>query len=254
MHSSPRNRIGVIIAFAAFVCLAPAAAQATVRKQYEVTTDKGKVGRISTAADRETVAVTIERQGRQSHNYTTYPQAATTVVSAGKRVLFKHHFDAKTLAGDDFNFQIGRESGPERARHKSVVAVRQQLEDDMRVLRAVRGFDPDADVILAELAYVVLTYDDSMIDAAPPAGYGVYELARTGAGRLTRSAKVVTASLRARYFCTLSECKSTCDGHYSACMADQSFTDKTPCHNNRTSCNNNCYSSCTVDPVKPPEA
>jgi hypothetical protein len=244
----------VLIAFAAFVCLAPVVAQATVRKQYEVNTDKGKVVRVSTAADRETVAVTIERQGGPANTYVTYPQAATTVVSTGKRVLFNHHFDAKTLAGNDFNFQIGRESGPERARHKSVVAIRQQLKDDMRVLSAVRGFDPDADVILAELAYVVLTYDNSMLDAAPPSGYSVYELARTSAGRLMRSAKVVRASLRATIFCDLNECKDTCDGHYSACMADQSFTDKTPCHNNRSSCNNNCYRSCSIAPEKPPEA
>lgn len=253
MHRQSRKSVGVLAAFATFVFLAPVVAQATVRKQYEVNTDKGKVVRISTAADREIVAVTIERQGRPAHKYVTYPQAATTVVRAGARDLFKHHFDAKLLAGDDFSFQIGRESGPERARHKSVVAIRRQLEDDMRVLRAVRGFDPDADVLLAELAYVVLTYDGSMIDAAPPSGYVVYELARASGGRVVRSARVVSASLRAARGCSLRECVDTCDGQYASCMADQSFTDKTPCHNNRTSCTNNCYKYCTAadesDPI-----
>lgn len=252
MYKQPRTRIGVLIALAAFVLAAPVVANATVRKQYEVTTDDGKLVKVSTSADRETVAVTVQRQGRPAHSYVTYPQAATTVVRAGQRELFKHYFDAKTLTGDNFNFQVGRDSGPERARHQSVVHIRRQLEDDMRVLRAVRGFEPGADVILAELAYVVLTNDDSMIDAAPPSSYVVRELARTSAGNIVRSAKVVRAALRATAFCNLTECKSTCDGHYSECQADQNVSDKTVCHNNRTSCNNNCYRSCGPAPVEPP--
>ncbi|HKR01842.1 MAG TPA: hypothetical protein VJT09_14270 [Pyrinomonadaceae bacterium] len=38
----------------------------------------------------------------------------------------------------------------------------------------------------------------------------------------------------------LTICLETCDNQYNECQADQGVSDKTICHNNRTSCTNTC--------------
>lgn len=250
MNVKLSNRRCVILTIS-LLALLTSSAHATAKKQYDVFRRDKKIATVATSADREAVSVFIYRQGQPAHLYRTYPQAAATVVRIGRRDLFTHYIDAKSIVADDFNFRLDETSGPVRRARNDVRAIAKQLEEDMLVLRAVRGFDRDADVLLAELAYVVLTYNDSIIDGATPPSFSVREVAPASSSNGENGngkQRILRAAAKPSRDCKLSECKSTCDGQYSECQADQGVADKTACHNNRTSCTSNCYKACASIP------
>lgn len=77
------------------------------------------------------------------------------------------------VTDESFSVNLSEVSGPARRARGEIEAVRRRFEGDMRILRAVRAYDPSADVKLAELAYVVLTYDDGIMDGKAPLDFTV---------------------------------------------------------------------------------
>ena len=179
----------VVLMVAISGLLAPAFSQESARSRYEVSDEKGNVTTVATSASKDAVVVSLQRQGQPTHHYRAYPQAATITVQVERQTAFTYYIklgriDVKafSLAGGrpadaGFTVELSRVSGPERRQRKDIAAVGRQFEADMRVLRAVRGYDEGADVRLAELAYVVLTYDDSIRDGKAPASLAVREAA-----------------------------------------------------------------------------
>lgn len=212
----------------------------TVRRQFEVT-HAGGTAAVKTSADKDAVIVSIVRSGQATHHYRAYPQVATITVQIDRRKLFTYHINTGRIEAERFSLNIHQGSGTERRQRTEVAAIRGQLIEDMNILRAVRGFDKRADVLLAELAYVVLTYDDSIMDGEPPAGFAVSEREAAASGRAAGAVSFVSVSARGRQSDSLDGCLDTCSTHYNECQADQGVTNKTTCHNNRTSCTNTCY-------------
>ncbi|HEX8283842.1 MAG TPA: hypothetical protein VF588_10830 [Pyrinomonadaceae bacterium] len=163
----------------------PALSQETSRSRYEVSDDKGRVTTVATSASKDAVVVSLHREGQPTHHYRASPPTATITVQVERQTAFTYYINlgridvrsfavAKGRPSDaSFTVELSKVSGPERRQRKDIAAVREGFVDDMRVLRAVRGYDKDADVLLAELAYVVLTYDDSIMDGKPPASLTV---------------------------------------------------------------------------------
>lgn len=163
----------------------PAFGQTPVQGRYEVSDATGKVATVTTSASRDAVIVSVHRQGQPTHHYRAYPQAATITVQVERQTAFTYYIrlgrvGVKSFSLGDgrpgdgsFSVDLAKVSGPERRQRSDIAAVRQRFEDDMRVLRAVRAYDISADVRLAELAYVVLTYDDSIMDGKAPASLSV---------------------------------------------------------------------------------
>lgn len=180
---------------AAIVCLVtlsalftPAFARQTARSQYEVSNDKGQTATVETSASKDAVIVSIYRQGQTTHHYRAYPQASTITVQVGRQTVFTYYIKLGRIdvnsfgvaqgrpGAGSFSVELAKVKGPERRQRSDIEAVRRQFEDDMHILRAVRGYDKTADVLLAELAYVVLTYDDSIMDGNPSTSLSVHEL------------------------------------------------------------------------------
>ncbi|HEX8721724.1 MAG TPA: hypothetical protein VF736_13905 [Pyrinomonadaceae bacterium] len=191
---------GVALLITLYGLLAPAFSQETSRGRYEVSDEKGAVTTVATSASKDAVVVSLQRQGQPTHHYRAYPQAATITVQVERQTAFTYYInlgriDVKAFrvgqgapADASFTVELSKVSGPERRQRKDIAAIRQQFESDMRVLRAVRGYDDDADVRLAELAYVVLTYDDSIMDGKAPASLSVREVAPEAAGERVSAA------------------------------------------------------------------
>ncbi len=147
--------------------------------------------------------------------------------------------EAGQVADESFDIDVLKVGGTKRRQDKRISAVRNLLADDMRLLRAVRGFDPYADTVLAESAFVVLTYDNNIRYGEAPASLSVQETIMS----TTELAKVkvmrpTTTSVQD----SLNACIDRCGGNYAECQGDPNVGDKTACHTNRTSCENNCYS------------
>jgi len=109
----------------------------------------------------------------------------------------------------------------------------------MRILRAVRGFDPDACVLLAETDYVIVTYDTSILEGAPSrllrvaeatGGAAMARLDKTGRAKLMR----LTAKISHPQSDTLDGCLSSADTRFTQCRSDPAIGDKSICYNNRS--------------------
>lgn len=183
--------------------LTPAFSQESARSRYEVSDEKGNVTTVATSASKDAVVVSLHRQGQPTHRYRAYPQAATITVQVERQTAFTYYInlgriDVKAFAvakgrpmDASFTVELAKVGGPERRQRKDIAAVGQRFRDDMRVPRAVRGYDKEADVLLAELAYVVLTYDDSIMDGKASPSLAVREVTPEAAGERVSAASSV---------------------------------------------------------------
>lgn len=233
-------------------------AQAKIRR-YEVSDKGNKLATVVTSASNQMVSVSVERKGKPVHYYRTYVQLPVTEVRIGDRqqVFSIYHKTGDIVAEDyklnvKFNLNIARISGVERSQRNDVKAIRKQFAQDMHILRAVRAYDATSDVELAELAYVIVTYDDSIMNSEAPASLTVNEATAKNFSK-TNNAKIVRAAFAIQSN-TLDGCMKQVDADYNDCVADKSFSDKTVCHNNRVSGRSTCYSTYGSKVVAPEES
>lgn len=238
----------VVIFLASLSTFTTASAQETVKRRYEVSSsvDGGRIATVETSVSKELVSVAIIRQRQPTHHYRAYLSVKVTDASIGRQSLFSVYHDDEIIKADSFNHKLSEVSGLQRRRNPGLKLVRRQIADDMRILRAVRGFDPDACVVLAEMDYVIVTYDASIFEGAPSDLLNVTEsngaLARTNdAGR----AKLVSTGIRAasvQFNDSLDACLSGADARFAQCRADPAIGDKSICYNNRSREVQQCYS------------
>ncbi|HEV2764527.1 MAG TPA: hypothetical protein VGV38_16220 [Pyrinomonadaceae bacterium] len=190
-----------------FASLIPAFAQSNDQRRYEVLRNGARLAVVTASASKDAVIVSIYRQGQAAHHYRAYPPVETITVQVGRQKIFTYYInlervDVKVLsakqdarvADESFSVDLLQVSGPERRRDERIAAIRARFEEDMHILRAVRGYDKNAHVLLAELAYVVLTHDDSVMDRKPPASLIVREAARSAAAGGGRKGKAGSKS------------------------------------------------------------
>lgn len=156
-----------------------ALAQTSLVRNYKVTQGSGEDVKVETSSSRQAVTVSISRKDEPTHYYLNYPQVAVTKVQFGKRNdVFTHYINAKRVESENFSLDLNKISGNERKNRTDIKQIKIKLTEDMKILRAIREFDKTADTLLAELAYVVLTYDDSIIDGEAPDDLTVQETSR----------------------------------------------------------------------------
>jgi hypothetical protein len=247
MHPKRIPFICAALTLFTFSLFTNASAQETVKHRYEVssTTNGSKVATVETLANKEIVSVAVIRAGEPTHHYRAYLSVRVTDASIGGQSLFSIYHNEETIKAGGFNHKFSEVSGPERKGHAALEPVRRQLADDMRVLRAVSGFDPNSCVLLAELDYVIVTYDSSIFEGAPSDLLRVTE----GDGAMARQnspdrLKVVRTRLNSapRQNDSLDGCLDGADARFIQCRGDQAVADKTTCYNNRSTEVQQCYS------------
>jgi hypothetical protein len=154
-----------------------ASAQETVKHRYEVSAAGGsKVATVETSVSKELVSISIIRQDQPTHHYRAYLPIKVTDASIGRQSIFSVSHNDEIIKAGKFNHKFSEVSGPQRSQHAEIRLVRQQLLEDMHILRAVRGFDQDSPVLLAELDYALVTYDNTIFDSTPSALINVVEV------------------------------------------------------------------------------
>lgn len=152
-------------------------AQSVVRR-FEISENGQRVATVMTSADNELVEVSVYRKGQPTHQYRTYVQLPVTDVRVNDRRLFSVYHKLGLIDAPNLNLNLKEDKGIARRARSEVIAIRNQLQKDMRLLRAVRSYDKTADVTLAELAYVILTYDDSIFNSETPTTLLVTEVSK----------------------------------------------------------------------------
>ena len=224
-----------------------ASAQEMVKRRYEVssTADGGRIATVETSVSKEMVSVSIIRPRQSTHHYRAYLSVKVTDASIGSQSLFSVYHNDEIVKADGFNHRFSEVNGLQRRRDPDLQLVRRQVADDMHILRAVRGFDPDACVVLAEMDYVIVTYDTSIFEGAPSGLFNVTE----SSGKPARAskagpAKLVSTGLRAAPVQndSLDGCLSGSDSRFVQCRADPAIGDKSICYNNHSKEVQQCYS------------
>lgn len=128
---------------------------------------------VETSVTNDVVRASVYRKGKPAHHYRRFLHLDASNVHLGERDLFTFYSKTGRIQGKDLDLKLFEETGEQRGSRDEVKAVRRLLEEDQFIFRAVRGFDSQADTRLAELAYVLLTYDDSIMDGAPPSHFTV---------------------------------------------------------------------------------
>jgi hypothetical protein len=160
-------------------------AQLTVNHRYQVSTS-AKAGNpaaiVETSAGNEIVGVAIQRPNQPTHFYNSYVQIKVSAARIGRQPLYTIYHDDERIQAGQFDKKFSEAKGLMRSRVKEVVNIHKQLEEDMEILRAVRAYDKNADVLLAELAYSLVTYDNKILDALDnnaPTKFNVTEIELT---------------------------------------------------------------------------
>lgn len=218
----------------------------TVKRRFEISSaaDGAKAATVETAVSNVLMSVAITRKGQPTHYFRAYLNAKVTEAYIGKRELFTVYHAEGLIKAGTFKHTISEVSGAERKRRPEIESIRRQLAEDMHILRAVRNFDGDAGVLLAELDYVIVTYDNNIMESDPSGVYGVTEVTRSRAQQGTASgAKTHRASLTAigRQSNTLDGCIQGAEARFTQCRTDPGLPDKTICYNNRSTEIQQCH-------------
>jgi hypothetical protein len=224
------------------VLLIPADAQSSNKGQYEVSENGIKVATVKASFDGDVVSAAIFRSGQPVHLYRAYPEVAAIKVQIGNQKIFTYYIETRIAEAKDFAFSIREVPSEARQQRSEVATIRRQLLDDMRILRAVRGYDAAAHVKLAELAFVNLTGDSSIYEGQPLASLKVTEVSQTSMKSNSSAAKFVraTAKVQGPPTNSLDGCLNTCSSQRATCVGTPG-ANKDACFANETSCTNNCY-------------
>ncbi len=234
-------------------------AQSTITHQYQVSLPSDSSNRtaiVETSVSKELVSVSIQRLNEPTHYYNSYPQILVSAMRVGRNPLFTIYHDDQRIQAGQFDKKFSELSGVLRNKKKEIVSVKQQLEEDMQILRAIRAYDKNADVILAELAYTIVTYDSSILNSSDNIAskdFKVIEIEQTSKVILKKEtadykadkaefARVFKAvSLKKQVGDDLNSCIQDAYNRFNGCQADAAITDKSICYNNRSSEVQTCY-------------
>ncbi len=165
-----RNKINFLKIFSAFMfiitCMSITFAQTSVEHNYRVTSNNptNLDLTVKTSIDSKIISVAIQRKNNPTHFYTSYPEIQVSNMRIEKKTVFTiYHKDERIKAGT-FDRNFSQISGSARRKRQEIFPIWQKLKEDMEILRAIRAFDKNAEVTLAELSYVIVTYDNSIID------------------------------------------------------------------------------------------
>lgn len=137
---------------------------------------------VETSISKNLVSVAIRRKNQPTHYYNSYPEVKVSGMKIGKKTIFTVYHKEQRIEAGQFNKKLSELSGSARSQRAEIVPIREKLEDDMNILRAVRAYDKKAGVLLAELAYTIATYDNRAIDAADDSAlknFSVSEIAQS---------------------------------------------------------------------------
>jgi hypothetical protein len=131
-------------------------------QKFQISEDGNLKATVINERNDEEVKVSILRPNQPTHVYRTAISAGVTSVHVKDRQVLAYQNNSKRIEIGNTDFIATEVNITARKARSEVSSLSQELADDMRILRAVREFAPNADVTLAELAYVIATGEDSI--------------------------------------------------------------------------------------------
>ncbi len=208
--------------------------------KYTVFKNKQELAKVSISTDRNTTQVTIERPGQSAHTYTKFIASNDISIDVGGKKFLAYNNTSgdyqlqnlknSTYQIEDTKSNVKQLKWTENKLTLNSLAIQNQLSEDMKILRVIRNYDDSVKTRSFELAYVILTADESIYWMKDFDGYNVKTANRKVKGNLIQPVKY---SLDAG-------CGEGCDSRLAACIRDVPASDRIECYRIADGCHGRC--------------
>lgn len=204
-------------------------------KVFSVYQDKAEIAKVRISVDKNEIKTTIERSGQFDHTYVKSLITNDVKANVGDNTLFNYNNKSGDYKVKSKQSNVSKLKWSEIQNFTESFDLRSSLAGDMKILRAVRAYDSYVPTRSFELAYVILTADESIYWSEN----SYYKV------RGTKNAKVKFGSM-------LSDCTQGCDNRLSNCIRDVQPEQRIECYRIA----DGCYARCdrVIQPVEPPQS
>ncbi len=241
MSRNSKASLFVLLLLALVIPFTISSAKTKEAIKYTVSKDSQEIAKLSVSTDRNSTKVTIERQGQSAHTYTkSIVTNDVTVNIGGKEFLVYNNtsgdFQLRNLK--DSSYQIeNTESNTSQLKWtknkltEKSLAIQNLLSDDMKIFRIVRNFDESVKTRSFELAYVILTSDESIYWSKELNGYDVKSSNRRVKNNSTQFVKTSFDG---------AGCGEGCDSRLASCLQNVPAGDRIECYRIADTCHGRC--------------
>ena len=236
------SRISMFLVVAALLGIT-AFAKSDKERVFSVYQDKTEIAKVRISSDKNEIKVIIERSGQFDHIYVKSLATGDVQANAGDNSFFKYNNKSGDYKIKSKQSNVSSLKWSEIQNFTESVDLKSSLVEDMKIFRAVRGYDSSAPTRSFELAYIVLTADESIF-WSENSDYRVNE------------AKIAKIKFGSR----LSECTQGCDTRLSNCLRDVQPNQRIECYRIADGCYARCESGgggncstpiCPAEPTNP---
>jgi len=164
-----------LVVFALSALLTPIFAQSATKRILDVSDYGRPIATVTLDRNGEVLKVYIDRNGEPTHTYGNFPAASASSVYIGKKKVFAYYGTSNRVETEASNFTG---SAAARRGRKDVAELHELLAADMRILRALRGYDHATSIF--ESNFVIATGDESIFQGEPATSLQVKERAPEG--------------------------------------------------------------------------
>lgn len=209
--------------------------------KYTVLKDNEETAKLSVLNDKNFTKITIERKGQTVHTYTKSIANNNITVDIGDKQFLAYNnksgdFQLQNLENSSYQIKntksnVSQLKWTENKLAVNSLAVQNMLSDDMRIFRIVRNFNDKVPTRSFELAYVVLTSDESLYWTKDFDGYNV----KSSDGKVKNTISFVKTSFDGDL-----TCKEGCDSRLAACLQSVLPDQRIECYRIADGCHGRC--------------
>lgn len=161
--------IFLIFVFVAVITITNIASANNLGEKFSVSRKGQEIAKLTISTDKSFIKATVEKQGQPAHIYTKSLATNDVTVNIGNKEVFLYNNKSGNFKAPSLDVSSQGTSGnvkqikwTENKFSEMSIAVQNLLAEDMKVFRAVRNFDDSTQTRSFELAYVILTADESI--------------------------------------------------------------------------------------------
>lgn len=239
--------IFLIFMFVAVITITNVISANNLDEKFTVSREGQEIAKLTISTDKSFIKATVEKQGQPAHIYTKSLTTNDVTVNIGDKEVLLYNNKSGNFKTPDLDVTSKGTAGnvkqlkwTELKFTEMSIAVQNLLAEDMKVFRAVRNFDKSTQTRSFELAYVILTGDESIYWLNDFGQYEIKSLNRTSKNKeVFKQVSFAQAG-----------CGTECDSRLAACIRDVQPDQRIECYRIA----DGCHARCDDQPVGTPEA
>ncbi len=235
----------LIIMFVALVAITNVISANNQDKKFTVNLKDEEIAKLTISTDKNSIKAIVERRGQSAHIYTKSLGNNNVTVNIGDKEVLLYNNKSGDFKTPGFDLSNERTAGnvkqlnwTELKSSDASIAIQTLLAEDMKVFRAVRNYDDATETRSFELAYVVLTADESIYWLNDFSKYQI-----TNSGKTNKNKEVFK-----QISFDDAGCGTECDGRLAACIRDVPASDRIECYRIADTCHSRCKPGTELPP------